>query len=220
MQELLTRKGRLHGFSDEIEEKAIGEISIVTDFSANGSFADLRNNVTYLSSPGYAVLVRLTDFTRSWNGDFVYVPKHSYNFLKRSKLDVGDLVISNIGNAGTLFQVPDLGMPMTLGPNALVIKTNDFPNTSRNYLYHYLRSDDGQNQIKNLVTQSAQPKFNKTDFRNMKIPFPPLPEQIAIAEILSNMDAEISALEQKREKTRLLKKGMMQELLTGKTRLV
>jgi type I restriction enzyme S subunit len=52
------------------------------------------------------------------------------------------------------------------------------------------------------------------------LPVPPLPEQQAIAAILTDMDAEIAALEQKRDKTRALKQGMMQELLTGKTRLV
>jgi type I restriction enzyme S subunit len=49
---------------------------------------------------------------------------------------------------------------------------------------------------------------------------PPLPEQTAIAEVLTAMDTELAALEQRREKTRALKQGMMQELLTGRTRLV
>jgi type I restriction enzyme S subunit len=49
---------------------------------------------------------------------------------------------------------------------------------------------------------------------------PPLPEQTAIADALSEMDAELAGLEQRREKTRALKQGMMQELLTGRTRLV
>ena len=49
---------------------------------------------------------------------------------------------------------------------------------------------------------------------------PPLPEQTAIAEVLTDMDAELAALEQRREKTRALKQAMMQELLTGRTRLV
>jgi type I restriction enzyme S subunit len=52
------------------------------------------------------------------------------------------------------------------------------------------------------------------------LPMPPIPEQTAIAEFLSDMDAELAALEQRREKTRLLKQAMMQELLTGRTRLV
>ena len=49
---------------------------------------------------------------------------------------------------------------------------------------------------------------------------PPVPEQTAIAEVLTEMDAELAALEQRREKTRALKQAMMQELLTGRTRLV
>ncbi len=52
------------------------------------------------------------------------------------------------------------------------------------------------------------------------MPFPALSEQTAIAEVLSDMDAELWALEQRREKTRALKQAMMQELLTGKTRLI
>jgi type I restriction enzyme, S subunit len=52
------------------------------------------------------------------------------------------------------------------------------------------------------------------------ISLPPLPEQTAIATILSDMDAELTALEQRREKTLALKQAMMQELLTGKTRLL
>ncbi|HTE88253.1 MAG TPA: restriction endonuclease subunit S, partial [Terriglobales bacterium] len=56
--------------------------------------------------------------------------------------------------------------------------------------------------------------------KKTEIPFPPLPEQTAIAEVLTEMDAELAALEQRREKTRTLKQAMMQELLTGKTRLV
>ena len=52
------------------------------------------------------------------------------------------------------------------------------------------------------------------------ISLPPIPEQTAIAEVLTEMDAELAVLEQRREKTRALKQAMMQELLTGRTRLV
>lgn len=62
--------------------------------------------------------------------------------------------------------------------------------------------------------------LNVTDMLEFQVPLPSLPEQVAIAEILSDMDAEINALESRREKTRQLKAGMMQELLTGRIRLV
>ena len=61
------------------------------------------------------------------------------------------------------------------------------------------------------------------EFRWLKaftIPVPPLPEQVAVAAVLSDMDAELAALEARRNKTRALKQGMMQELLTGRIRLV
>jgi type I restriction enzyme S subunit len=57
-------------------------------------------------------------------------------------------------------------------------------------------------------------------FKSMTVKVPPLPEQTAIAAILSDMDAEIAALEAHRDKTHALKQGMMQELLTGRTRLL
>jgi len=56
--------------------------------------------------------------------------------------------------------------------------------------------------------------------KNLRILLPPLPEQTAIASILSDMDTEIAALEQKRDKALMIKEGMMKELLTGRTRLV
>ena len=62
--------------------------------------------------------------------------------------------------------------------------------------------------------------LSKRAFLCLPVPFPKGDEQCAIASVLSDMDAEIAALEARREKTRLLKQGMMQELLTGRVRLV
>ena len=68
---------------------------------------------------------------------------------------------------------------------------------------------------------SAQPGLSVWKILNLKIACPPTKdEQTALAAVLSDMDAEIAALEARRDKTRALKQGMMQELLTGRTRLV
>ncbi|EKF9159347.1 restriction endonuclease subunit S [Vibrio cholerae] len=69
-------------------------------------------------------------------------------------------------------------------------------------------------------TQGGQPNLSGDIVRSIKLAFPPVNEQTAIATILSDMDAEIQALEQRLGKTRHIKQGMMQELLTGKTRLI
>jgi type I restriction enzyme S subunit len=68
--------------------------------------------------------------------------------------------------------------------------------------------------------RSGQPGINGNEFAQLTLPRPPLEEQIAIANILSDMDSEINALQARRIKTRALKQGMMQELLTGRIRLV
>ena len=72
-----------------------------------------------------------------------------------------------------------------------------------------------------FLASGTRAKLNKSEMNKIKVRVPAdLPEQTAIAAVLSDMDAELAALEQLRDKTRVLKQGMMQELLTGRTRLV
>jgi len=66
----------------------------------------------------------------------------------------------------------------------------------------------------------GNPKLMNDVMKRISIPLPPLPEQTAIATVLADMDLELAAMEQRRDKTRALKQGMMQELLTGRTRLI
>lgn len=172
--------------------RLLSEVAFVTDYVANGSFATLRANVQYLDRPDHAILVRLVDFRNGWNGDYVYVSQDAYLFLRKSSLEPGDVIVSNVGaNAGTVFRVPDLGKPMTLGPNAVVLKTHEYEDTHREYLYYYFLSPVGQHQLQSILTGSAQPKFNKTDLRTLRISFPSLPEQRAIAQVLDTLDDKI-----------------------------
>jgi len=166
--------------------KKIDDISYTTDYVANGSFASLKENVEYKNKPDYAVLVRLKDYKSGWDGDFVYVSEHSYNFLKKSSLVPGDIIISNVGAyAGTVFKTVDLGRPMTLGPNSVLLRPKEDNNS---YIYYFLSSKIGKSYLKSIIGGSAQPKFNKTDLRNLSIPLPPLPTQQKIASILSSYD--------------------------------
>ena len=88
------------------------------------------------------------------------------------------------------------------------------------YVFHHLFASDISRQIDMLLTGSNYPAIDSRDVRALEIPTPPYIEQTAIATVLSDMDAELTALETRRDKTRTLKQAMMQELLTGKTRLV
>jgi type I restriction enzyme S subunit len=83
--------------------------------------------------------------------------------------------------------------------------------------YHLLHL---QQDIYELQTGGAQPHIHAKDLKPIPFSFPNLIEQTAIAGVLSDLDAEVDALEARREKTQALKQGMMQELLTGKIRLL
>ncbi|MCJ7484047.1 MAG: restriction endonuclease subunit S [Thermodesulfovibrionales bacterium] len=170
----------------------LSDLTITTDFVANGSFESLRNNVTYRSEPDYAVLVRLVDHNAGWTGDFVYVDRASYEFLGKSSLAPGDIIIANVGaNAGTVFRVPNLSTRMTLGPNAILCRPKDESTLRRNFLYYYLTSSIGQELLHSIRSGSAQPKFNKTDLRRLSVPIPPVSEQRTIGHILGTLDDKI-----------------------------
>lgn len=96
-----------------------------------------------------------------------------------------------------------------------------FPNSkfSADYLYYNL--DARYDELREMSAgDGGRGGLNITIIRAILVPFPTLLEQTAIATVLSDMDAEIAALEARRDKTRALKQGMMQELLTGRIRLV
>ena len=160
----------------------------LTDYVANGSFASLASNVHYKDTEDYAVLIRLVDFNNDFKGPFVYIDEHAYNFLSKSSLSGGEIIISNVGaNVGTVFKCPNLPYKMSLAPNAITIKLKG----DNDFYYYWFKSKIGQANIQALVTGSAQPKFNKTNFRSMYIPVPPLNDQRRIASILSSLDRKI-----------------------------
>lgn len=87
-----------------------GELPIViTDYVANGSFASLKANVTLYQEPNYAYFIRNTDLK---SGLFeVFVDKHSYRFLSKSTLYGREIIISNVGDVGSVFLCPKLNKP-------------------------------------------------------------------------------------------------------------
>ncbi len=169
----------------------ISEVAHVTDFVASGSFASIKANVTYRSEKSYAILVRTTDYNNGWNGDYVWVDEHSFSFLSKSNLRPKDVIISNVGSIGIVFQTPDLGVPMSLAPNAIMCRSLDQDTLDQDFLYYYLKGPIGQHLIHSITSGSAQPKFNKTDFRNLEIKVPAIERQRYIGNILKSLDDKI-----------------------------
>lgn len=173
----------------EFRTVKIGDIcEVVTDYVANGSFKSLSENVKYYDK-GYARVIRLVDYNNKFEKkDSIWVSKDAYEFLKKSKLEGGEIVITNVGaNLGTVFIAPQLDYPQTLGPNSIIIKTKE----NDKYIYYLLLSRYGQNKIKEIVSGSAMPKFNKTDFKNIIIQLPSIENQKKVVKMLSALDKKI-----------------------------
>lgn len=142
---------------------------LVTDYVANGSFASLKANVNLYQEPNYAYFIRNTDLKSGTFG--VFVDQHSYEFLSKSTLYGGEIIISNVGDVGSVFLCPKLDGRMTLGNNIIMLRPEDAH--LRYYLYIWFKYLQGQALIQGIKGGSAQPKFNKTDFKNTSVLIPP-----------------------------------------------
>ena len=160
--------------------------SLITDYVANGSFASLKANVRTYKEKNYALFVRTVDFANNFKGELSYIDKESYDFLEKSKLFGGELMLSNIGaSIGKVFKVPQLDIPMSLAPNAIILRF--FNDITCDYFEYVFKSFVGQDYLQFLSGGAAMPKFNKTDLRAMIVPIPPIKEQERIVGSVKNI---------------------------------
>ena len=206
MQKLLQQK-------EGWEVKKLGEVAEIK----SGKRLPLGKQLTESITPH--PYIRILDMSN--NGvsmdDLKYVPEDVFPSIKNYRIFKDDIYISVAGTLGLIGRIPEFldGANLTENANKLTnIKCNI------DYLFSVLKSDLIQNKIDAERTIGAQPKLALTRIRNFEIPLPPLETQIEIAQILSDMDLEITGLEGKLSKYRAIKTGMMQQLLTGKIRLV
>ncbi len=138
-----------------------------------------------------------------------------------SRCDVckGDLLLTkdgaNTGNAA----LNSLDEPFSLLSSVAMLRFDKRKHEAAFFLYQIL-SPEGQQQIRELMSGNAITRLTLQKIRGLRFSVTSLAEQSAIATILSDMDAEIAALKAKLRKARQVKQGMMQELLTGRTRLI
>ncbi len=208
MQQLLTGQTRLPGFHGEWEVKTLGDIveKIVgggTPSRANPAF--WGNEIPWVTVKDFAT----------------FNPRHSQESVTRLGLRNS---ASHLIPAGTLITstrmalgkavVYEVDVTINQDLKALFLK----PDTSVVFLTYWFEHFGGL--IDELGSGSTVKGISLVELRRFPFHAPPLAEQTAIASVLSEMDGELAVLEQRREKTRALKQAMMQELLTGRTRLV
>ena len=210
MQELLTGKKRLPGFIGEWEMKRLEDVAdIDPDNLSSATSADYTFNYISLEDVDFGSL-------RSYSEQVF----HSAPSRARRRLRAGDILVSTVRpnlQSHLLFASAEPNWICSTGFSVVRCRTQD---AVPGYIFSHIFGHLVTKQIETLLTGSNYPAINGRDVKALEIPMPKLPEQTAIAAILSDMDTEIAALETRLTKTRELKQGMMHNLLTGAIRLI
>lgn len=217
MQELLSGKRRLKGFSKGWKSFNLMNSSKI---KARIGWQGLKKS-EYLDS-GYAFLVTGTDFVDGrvkWDTCH-FVESERYNQDENIQIKNGDILVTKDGTLGKTAFVQGLTRPATLNSGVFVIRPlqNAY---DPEFVYHILSSFVFKEFLDKLSAGSTIVHLYQKDMGKFEFLLPPtLDEQKAIATILTEMDEEIKKLEEKHEKYTAIKQGMMEQLLTGKIRLV
>ena len=207
MQELLTGRTRFPGFGGEWEAGRLGELAKL----ASGGTPS--TSVAAYWSGGIPWITGADIADQSVAKIRRHITKEAVERSATSIVAKGDLLIVSRTGVGKLAIAPcDIAISQDF--------TGVIPNRNKlgsRFLFRYL--DFRQHVLANQNQGTSIKGITRDALAEVFIPLPPLPEQRAIAAILSDMDSEIAALEQRLDKTRAIKQGMMQQLLTGSIRL-
>jgi type I restriction enzyme S subunit len=217
MQELLTGKRRLPGFSGEWETKRLEEIGSTYSGLTGKTKSDFGNGdahyVTFMNVMSNVVIDCAT-FER-----VNVVASESQNLVRKNDILFNGSSETPEEVAMCAFVEADVSN-VYLNSFCFGFRFHEDLSIHGRFLAYYLRSNVGREMMKSLAQGSTRYNLSKTALLKAVLALPSPAEQTAIATVLSDMDTEIGSLESKLAKAREIKQGMMQELLTGKIRLV
>lgn len=230
MQELLTGKKRLPGFakSNNTKMTELGEIpedwevktlnELINDIS-DGPFGSNLKTEHYTTEREVRIIQLSNVGEDGWDNENVkYTTFTHAKEIQRCIVPYGSIVIAKMMPAGRAILCPNKEKMYILGSDCVRITPNSLLDSL--FFIYFTKSSFYLNQIKENTQGSTRARTSVSKLKRIEIALPPKKEQISIAKILSDMDNEIDLLNTKLEKYRNLKAAMMQQLLTGKIRLV
>lgn len=231
MQELLTGKRRLPNleFSEGYKDTEIGVIPKDWRLAKLSSLINSSRYIRYgVVQPGNyntngCLMLRSQDYSKGWQriATMHRVSLELEEQYGNAKIQHGDLVVTLVGaGVGQVVMVPSYlnGTILSRSTGRIAV---DSEKASNELVFQFLSSKSGASQFIGGLKEGAQPVISASDVGNVLIPLPPtIEEQKAIAQVLTEMDKELEVLEKSLNKYKILKQGLMQQLLTGTTRLV
>ena len=204
MQQLLTGKKRLPGFEGEWETKRLGEVT------------SIRNQKVLPSNVDPDTLCVELEHIGQGDGQLLEVSTAQNSTSSKYRFFAGDVLFGRLRSYLRKYWLADRDGICTTEMWPLMV---DGSRVNSGFLYATVQSDRFVEEA-SISYGTHMPRADWNVMKNFEVCLPPLPEQTAIATVLSDMDAEITALERRREKAKQIKQGMMQQLLTGRIRLV
>jgi type I restriction enzyme S subunit len=232
MQQLLTGQQRLPGFAPPMQlfkNTQVGRMPEDWEIARLGDLVDPSRSIRYgIVQPGRydpqgRYMLRGQDYSeaKGWANpsDVFRVSPEVEERYRNARVKNGDLIMTIVGYCGHVEIIPAWldGANLTQTTVRIAIEPGKAISA---YCKYVLLDSTGKNQVAAYMKGAAQPGLNCGDIEQFLVPMPTIPEQAAIATILFDMDSELATLETRRNKARQLKQGMMQELLTGRIRLV
>lgn len=215
MQELITGKKRLPGFDGDIKYKSLASLCAVF---ADGDWIeskDQSNDGIRLIQTGNIGVGKYLDKTDKQR----FISTDTFDRLKCLEIFENDVIVSRLPEpAGRACILPYSNKRRITAVDCTIIRFADY---NPILFVAYSQTKQYQDKVDMAMAGSTRQRISRKELGEIPIPvFPTIEEQNALASTFSDMDSEIEALEQKLEKTRQIKQGMMQQLLTGKIRLV
>ena len=202
------------------QEWEVKNINKTCTIKARIGWQGLKSN-EYLESGDY-LLVTGTDFENgfiNWK-TCSYVSEWRFKQDKNIQIKKGDVLITKDGTIGKVAFLNEIPQEGTLNSGVFVVRPKNSDEINSIFLSLVFKSFWFDDFLEQITSGSTIVHLYQKDFTKFNFPLPSKPEQTAIANVLSDMDTEIATLETKLAKYRTLKTGMMQQLLTGKIRLV
>ncbi len=216
IQQSVTNKQHLLEFSDEW---ATTKLRNESEIISKGTTPTTLGRVFVERGIAFVKIESITDDGRIDTEKLAYIDEATHTLLKRSQLKANDILFSIAGALGRVATADTHMLPANTNQALAFIRLKANSQIDHGYLIHYLRSNEIQKHIEAIQVQAAQANLSLENIRDFKIKFPPLPEQRAIATVLSDVDALLAKLDALIAKKRDVKQAAMQQLLTGKQRL-